>query len=360
MNILHTLACFCYHLAPHHRQILSRSRGKYVPPNSPKTLVTGGTGFVGSHLVDNLIERGRSVRCLVRQTSNLRYLKHPEIEFAYGGLDHATDWDAALNDVDTIYHVAGLPYAKRRNEYYQVNHRGTEAVLAAALKHRAQIKKFVHISSLAAIGPGRDGVAVTETTEPAPITPYGRSKLLAEEAVMAVGDLLPYTVVRPPAVYGPRDYALFEFFKEVARGRSPMIGRDDKRISLVHVRDLVNGIVLAGESDNSTGRTYFISSEEIYSWREVAALLARVIGKQARTIAIPRPLAYGVALAAEAAAAFSSKPPVINRDKVTDLAQKCWACSVDRARDELGYRQQVELEDGFRETLEWYKTEGWL
>ena len=331
-----------------------------MPPNSSTILVTGGTGFVGSHLVDRLIEEGRSVRCLVRQTSNLRYLKHPDLEFAYGGLDSSTDWDAAFRGVDTIYHVAGLPYAKRRNEYYQVNHRGTEAILAAALKHRGQIRKLVHISSLAAVGPGRDGVPVNEGTEAAPITPYGRSKLLAEEAVMAVGDLLPFTIVRPPAVYGPRDYALFEFFKEVARGRSPMIGRDDKRISLVHVRDLVNGIVLAGESESATGRAYFISSEEIYSWREVAALLARVMGKKTRTIAIPRSVAYGVALAAEAAAAFSSKPPVINRDKVTDLAQKCWACSVDRAKEELGYRQRIDLEQGFRETLEWYRSEGWL
>ncbi|HEU4390106.1 MAG TPA: NAD-dependent epimerase/dehydratase family protein [Blastocatellia bacterium] len=331
-----------------------------MPDNSSRTLVTGGTGFVGSHLVDRLIEDGRSVRCLVRGSSNLRYLKHPEIEFAYGGLEPSTDWDAVLDGVDTVYHVAGLPYAKRRSDYYLVNHRGTEAILAAAIKHRAHLKRFVLISSLAAIGPGRDGVPVHEGTEAAPITPYGRSKLLGEEAVKAVGDLLPYTIVRPPAVYGPRDYALFEFFKEVARGRSPMIGRDDKRISLVHVRDLVNGIILAGESDNAMGRAYFISSEEIYSWHEVAALLARVMGKQTRTIAIPRSIAYGVALAAEAAAAFSSKPPVINRDKVTDLSQKCWACSVDRARDELGYRQQVNLEEGFRETLAWYKSEGWL
>jgi nucleoside-diphosphate-sugar epimerase len=296
----------------------------------------------------------------VRHSSNLRYLQNPDIEFVYGGLDLLTDWDEALEGVDTVYHVAGLPYARRRHEYFTVNQKGTETILAAAVKHRNKIKKFVHISSLAAIGPGRDGKPVTEKTEPAPITPYGRSKLLAEEAVLAVGSLIPWTIVRPPAVYGPRDYALYEFFKEVAQGRSPMIGRADKKFSLVHARDLTEGIVLAGESENSTGRAYFVASEKVYSWREVAALLARVIGTEARTIAIPRTLAYGVALAAEAAAAIMGKTPVINRDKVTDMSQTCWACSVDRARDELGYAQKIGLEEGFRETVDWYRKEGWL
>src|SRR6185369_10003400 len=163
-----------------------------------KVLVTGATGFVGSHLVDRLIERGRQVRCLVRRTSNQKYLKHPQIEFTYGGLDDSTDWNDALADVDTIYHVAGLTFARRAKDYFTVNHRGTEAILAGAIKHRDQIKKFVMVSSLAAIGPGVDGHMVDEDTTPAPITPYGLSKLMGEEAVRAASDLLPATIVRPP------------------------------------------------------------------------------------------------------------------------------------------------------------------
>jgi nucleoside-diphosphate-sugar epimerase len=218
----------------------------------------------------------------------------------------------------------------------------------------------VLISSLAAIGPARDGTPVDEETRPAPITPYGESKLMGEEAVRAVGELLPCTIVRPPAVYGPRDYALLELFKAIGRGMMPMIGRYDKQVSLVHARDLADGIILAGESGQSTGRAYFISSDEVYSMRQLAASIAEMMGRRARQLVIPRPLAFGVALAAEGVAALTRKPPVINRDKVRDLSERCWGCSIERAKRELGYNPQISIEDGLRETIAWYKREGWL
>jgi nucleoside-diphosphate-sugar epimerase len=325
-----------------------------------KVLVTGGTGFVGSHLVDRLVERGHNVRCLVRHSSDLKYLKHPQIELVHGALDETTDWDEALEGVSTIYHVAGLTFARRKQDYFRVNHRGTEAIVGAALKRRDRIKKFVQISSLAAIGPARDAEMVNEDTPPNPITPYGRSKLMGEEAVRTVQDLLPVTIVRPPAVYGPRDYALFELFKAIARGLSPTIGRYDKKVSLVHVHDLADGIILAGESTASNGRAYFISSQEAYSIRHITDLLAKIFQRRVRTLAIPRTLAFGVAVAAEASAALFGKPPVINRDKVRDLSQVSWGCSIERAERELGYSQRVPIEEGLRSTIDWYKQEGWL
>lgn len=325
-----------------------------------RVLVTGGSGFVGSHLVDRLIEQGNDVRCLVRRSSNLKYLKDPKLELAYGGLDESTNWDEALAGIDTIYHVAGATFARRAEDYFATNHKGTEAILAEAVRRRDQIKRFVYISSLAAVGPAQHGRPVDEDCSPAPITPYGRSKLAAEEAVHTVSDIVPTTIVRPPAIYGPRDYAIFEFFKTIKRGIFPTIGRYDKRVSLVHVRDLVDGIILAGESQASVGRTYFISSEDDYSMGAVADLIAALMRRRARTIAIPKAVAYCLALAAEAAASITGKPPILNRDKVTDFSQSCWTCSIDRARSELGYNPRIQLEEGLRETIDWYKREGWL
>jgi dihydroflavonol-4-reductase len=325
-----------------------------------KALVTGGTGFVGSHLVDLLVERGYSVRCLVRESSNRRYLKAPELEFVFGGLDSQTDWDAALDGVDVVYHVAGLTFARRSSDYFRVNQRGTEEILSAVLKHRSQIKRFVYISSQAAVGPARGGTPVNEATDPKPISPYGESKLMGEEAVRAVRDLIDFCIVRPPAVYGPRDYAILEIFKSVARGVAPTIGPYDMQFSLVHVRDLAEGILLAGESNKSSGRTYFISSDMVYSMSAVNKLLSNIVGKPIRNFAIPRAVAYTVAVAAEGVAAITRRPPIINRDKVRDFSQSCWGCSIDAAKRDLGYRQRVPIESGLRDTYEWYKRERWL
>jgi nucleoside-diphosphate-sugar epimerase len=149
-------------------------------------------------------------------------------------------------------------------------------------------------------------------------------------------------------------------FKSASRGLLPKIGRKEMLVSLVHARDLAEGIIQAGESEASTGRAYFISSEEVYSFSSLAELLGKAVGRRARTISIPRTLAFGVAIAAEAAATLFGKAPVINRDKVTDFSQECWGCSIEAAKRDLGYSQKIPLESGLRDTFEWYKQEGWL
>ena len=239
-----------------------------------------------------------------------------------------------------------------------VNHNGTEAILAEAIKRRDQIERFVYISSLAAVGPDPHGQPVDEDTCPRrSLLTDAASSLPRKQCVQSRS--VPVTIVRPPAVYGPRDYGIFEFFKAVKGGMFPMIGRRDKRVSLVHARDLADGIILAGESEASIGRTYFISSEDDYSMRAVADLIAALMRKRLRTSRSPLCRLWRGGRGGSRGA-LMGKPPVINRDKVTDLSQTSWTCSIERAKSELGYTPQVPFEEGLRETIAWYKSEGWL
>lgn len=330
--------------------------------STPETvLVTGGTGFIGSHLVDTLLARGRQVRALVRRTSNLKNLPaRPGLTLYEGGLDDRTDWARALDGAARVYHVAGLPFARDEAEYFAVNHGGTETLLNAVEAHAPALDRFVLVSSQAAAGPSR-GAPRTESDPSDPITPYGRSKLRAEEATLARADRIPVTIVRPPGVYGPRDYAIFELFRMIRGGVFPRLGAAGKRVSLIHARDLVDGIIRAGEGDAAVGRVYFLANPEGYALDDVVSLLSGIMGRR-RPLSLPVPhlAAVGVALAAEALARFRDRAPVINRDKVRELSEPDWTCSPERAWRELGFEARIPLEQGLRETYDWYRAQGWL
>ncbi|MEO8168133.1 MAG: NAD-dependent epimerase/dehydratase family protein, partial [bacterium] len=239
-------------------------------------LVTGGTGFVGSHLVDLLLEKNYSVRCLIRKTSDTHWLQNKLVEFVYGDLFDEPALRAAVGGVDYIYHSAGVTKAKTKEEYFRGNATGTRNILNAAIEANPTLKRFVHVSSQAAVGPSISKTPIDERHSPHPITTYGRSKLQAEEECLKVMDRIPITITRPPAVFGQRDKDVFEFFNTMSKGLQPMVGFEEKYVSLIHVTDLVRGIVLAGESSSSAGETYFITSKDVYGWKEVGETTRRV------------------------------------------------------------------------------------
>jgi dihydroflavonol-4-reductase len=210
------------------------------------------------------------------------------------------------------------------------------------------------------VGPSFDGKPIDETRDYFPLTAYGRSKVAAEKLVKTYFDKLSITIVRPPAVYGPRDYAIYEYFKSMNRGLQPMIGFDDKLISLIHGVDLVKGFILAGESDKSASNIYFISSEKFYNWRDVGELTKRLLGRKTLKLVIPHFAVKTTAFFSEVFAVFSSKPVVLNREKARELVQAYWICSIEKAQRELGFKETLTLEEGFRDTIDWYKTNGWL
>ncbi|MDT8325367.1 MAG: NAD(P)-dependent oxidoreductase, partial [Bacteroidota bacterium] len=222
--------------------------------------ITGATGFIGSHLADRMLAAGHEVRALVRASSNLRWLEGKDVQLVRGDIRDADTLEDFVRDADYIYHIAGVVKARDRAGYFEGNVTATENMLRAAKQFAPGLRRFLYVSSQTAAGPSRSlERPVREEDEALPITTYGESKIAAEKAVRAVGDALPWTIVRPPAMYGPRDTEIFIYFQAIARRLNSMIGYDEKRLSLLHAHDLVRGMVLAAEADNSVGETYFIS-----------------------------------------------------------------------------------------------------
>ena len=325
-----------------------------------KALVTGGTGFIGSHLVEYLLKKDYSLRCLIRKSSNTSWLNGLSVEFAYGDLFDKQALDDAVSGVDYVFHAAGLTKAKTKQEYFRANVTGTKNILDSLLRHNTTIKRFVLISSQTAVGPSDSKTPITEERTPRPITSYGRSKWEAEQECLRVSESLPITIVRPPAVYGPRDKDIFEFFNTMSKGLQPMVGFKEKYLTLIHVSDLVRGIVLAAECANARGKTYFISSKDVYEWKEVGEVSRSVLERKVVRLRIPETGVYIVAAFAELFAFFSSKPSLLNFEKARDMVQDYWTCNSSKAKQDFGYEQEISLEEGIRTTVQWYKQHGWL
>jgi dihydroflavonol-4-reductase len=323
--------------------------------------VTGATGFIGSHLVDALVERGHNVRALTRRTSNLRWLKGKAVEIVEAEITNPESMSAFVRDADVIYHIAGTVKARTWDEYLRGNLAATASLLEAASRYAPSCRRFLLASSQTAAGPAASlEIPVTEAMACNPITRYGRSKLMAEEAVRCFKGGIPWTIVRPCAVYGPRDTEILIYFQATAKGLNSMIGFDDKRLNLIHVRDLVDGMLLAAESDRSAGETYFLGSEEYYSWPQVGKTTSSIIGRKTFSVRVPHAVVFGIAAVSQAIAAIGKRAATLNIEKAKDITRRYWICDVSKARNDLGFRQQVKLEEGIRETFEWYKKEGWM
>ena len=307
-------------------------------------LVTGATGFVGSHLVDVLLEKGWKVAALVRKSSNLRWIEGKPVE--------RFDPDASpLPDCDVLFHVAGVIRADTYAEYLAGNRD-----LAVKIFRAARTRRYVHVSSLAAAGPGE---AVDEATPCAPISLYGKSKREGEAAVWRLRERIPVTVIRPPVVYGPRDFGLFDLYKTDSKGLRPEIG-GPKRISIVHERDLVEGIVKAAETPAGANEVFYLANEETVEISELMGLIQRSLGKRALRVGIPDRVVRFLGAVVEDAASLAGKRSMFGRDKALEMTQKAWCCSPAKAARLLGWRAGQPLGRGMTEAVAWYRSQGLL
>lgn len=326
-----------------------------------KVLVTGPTGFIGSHLTETLLNKGYHVKCLVRKTSNLKWLKDLNVELVYSDLFDKKILSEAISDISYLYHVAGVTFAKRKEEFYLGNRDATKSLIDICYKANPSIKRFIHVSTQAVVGPSLSkDHPVDETAGYNPLTTYGLSKMEAEKIVREYFGKMNCTIVRPPAVYGPRDVAIFEFFKAMSRGLQPMIGFGDKLVSLIHVYDLVNGFVMSGESPKAINNIFFISSEKYYSWREVGDITCKIMNKNALRIKVPHFTVYTLGFLSQVFAMFSSKPAILNLEKSREITQAYWTCSVEKAKKDFGFKEELSLEQGIENTVKWYKEQKWI
>ncbi len=318
--------------------------------------VTGATGFVGRHLVDALVRRGDDVVALVRSPKKTRELEAAGVRLVFGDLDQDRALELLVRDARLVYHVAGLVAARDEAEFLRVNRDGTERLARAA--HAAGVPRFLLVSSLAVTGPTDPGWPKDESGEPDPVTPYGRSKRAAEDAVKAAG--IPFTIVRPPIVYGPRDRQVLRLFLFAKRRIAPLVGDGSQELSLVHAADLAEALIAAATSPATVGGTYHAAHPEHLTQRQLLETVGRVVGATPVLVPVPRVLVLGALHAAGLVQRLARRASLVGPDKAPEILAPAWTCSSAALVRDTPWRATLDAEEGLRQTADWYRAEGWL
>jgi nucleoside-diphosphate-sugar epimerase len=211
---------------------------------------------------------------------------------------------------------------------------------------------------MAAIGPTIKGRPLRGDEAPRPVTAYGRSKLAAEQAV--TGSALPWTIVRPPMVYGPRDQEVLKVFRLARFGVAPVLGDGSQELSAVHGGDLAEGLIAAGTAVAATGRTYYACHPEVFTGAEMARAVGRAMGKSPAVIRVPATIGRGVLMLTEAAARLTGQTTILTADKANEFFQPAWTGDPTPLMRDTGWQAAHDLRSGLEETYRWYRTAGWL
>jgi len=335
-------------------------------------LVTGATGFIGSNLVRALVARGDNVTCLVRKTSKVDRLRPLDVALVYGDVTDRENLSDAVSGNDVVYHVAGCITAVRKEQFYRINHEGT-ANIASACAEQAHPPVLVITSSLAAAGPEVDNRPRTETDPPAPVSHYGWSKRAGELAAQQQADRVPITIVRPAIVFGRADRMCLEIFKPIARFGVHMVPQVfSARFSLVNVVDLVELMILAArrgtrlappntpEASRFSGY-YFAACDEHPTYAELGRMIGRALGRRwVLTLPITTVGTWIAAAVSELTGRIRRKEMCVNLDKAKEITAGSWTCSSRAAAEEMGFAVGAPLIERLRQTVEWYRKEGWL
>ncbi|PTQ94851.1 nucleoside-diphosphate-sugar epimerase [Mucilaginibacter yixingensis] len=324
-----------------------------------RVLITGASGFVGYHLIQEALKNNLEVFAAVRKSSDIEHLKGLNISFTHLDFNDvaALKLDIENNRYSYIIHAAGMTSAPNMATYNKVN-ADYSVNLANAAAAAGRIKRFVFMSSLAALGPLHTQTGIIENDSiPHPVTAYGKSKLLAEQKLSHVTKL-DITTLRPTAVYGPRDKGIYIILKQFAKGLEPYIGRAPQKLSFVYVKDLAAVCIRA--LYNGKNKTYNISDGNFYSRYELAELSRHILRNKTMKIHLPVNFVKFIASVSEFVGSLRGQTPPLNREKLNELTAANWTCSIDEAKHDLGYYPRYDLEAGLNETLTWYRANKWL
>jgi nucleoside-diphosphate-sugar epimerase len=323
-----------------------------------KILLTGANGFVGSHIAERLAADGHAVKCMVRPTADRRWLQDGRLEYCVGNIADPDSIQDAVKDVEAVVHSAGVLRALRREDYFAINQRVTGNLARILLEVNPSLRKLVFISSQAAMGPS-SGPFPKRLDEPeTPLTDYGQSKLAGERELAVLRGKIPFTIVRPASVYGPRDRDIFIFFSLVHRGLRPLpLAR--RLIQLVYVADVAAAVSAALTSPATDYKTYFLAEDTPYTWQDVASAIAGVLGRGTIPLPLPDCALHAAGFGAEMLARLRNVPAVLNRQKIREMLAPYWLGDPGPARRDMAL-DFTNLKIGAKITYLWYKNARWF
>ncbi|MGH7673299.1 MAG: NAD-dependent epimerase/dehydratase family protein [Gemmatimonadales bacterium] len=318
--------------------------------------VTGGTGFVGAHLVRALRARGDHVTCLVRRPARAERLGWRDVRLVRGDLDDAEALRQGCAGAEIVFHAAGKIVARDAAEFMATNRDGTANVVEAAQEHG--VARIVLVSSLAAAGPTVPGQPIDETRPPAPVTDYGRSKLAAEVLIRAMP--VPWTVVRPPVVYGEWDRGTLKIFQLARRGVAPVFGDGSQELSVIHAQDLARALVAVATSPAAQGRVYFAAHPVPTTSRALLLACGRALGTTPRVVPVPALVARSLLWTVGSLAHLAGRATFLSADKANEYLAPAWTCRADALARDTGWRAEIDLGTGLQRAADWYREVGWL
>jgi nucleoside-diphosphate-sugar epimerase len=318
-----------------------------------KIFITGATGFVGKNIIEALSSKYH-IYALVRDIAHVSF-NNSNINIIEGNLFNLGK-AYEIENIDVVIHIAGITKSLHEHSYFKINARGTYEVIKLAKNKKA--KQFILISSLAAAGPAASGEPLTEAIPPKPVSTYGRSKLLGEIYLKNSG--LTYTIIRPPAIFGPWDKDIFTYFKMVKKGLTLTSGSKDKLYSLVYVKDIAEFVAKTILNRTAFNETFFIGYTSFFTIKDILSFIKKSLEKKTVNINLPEYFTKLIYYPMQLFYILTGTPPLLNKDKLNEIKQKFWICTPEKAFDKLNFKPGLSPEKAFKETAQWYVKNKWL